>query len=223
MGFLYIVATPIGHLKDITLRALEVLKEVDLILAEDTRVTKKLLNYYQIKKPLERYQDFLSQKKWEKIKKELKKGKKIALVSDAGTPNIADPGFKLVSLVQKELKEVKVIPIPGASALIAALSVSGIKANQFTFLGYPPHKKRRKEFFEKIKNIEIRPLVIYEAPHRLQKTLKELSEIFGESYGVIIGHELTKFHEEIKKENLKEMINYFQGEKLKGEFVIIIP
>lgn len=222
MGILYVVATPLGNLKDITFRALETLKEVDLILAEDTRVTKKLLSRYSIIKPVKRYDENVGPKVYEEIKERLQRGQRIALVSDAGTPAISDPGARLVSHVRDQLSDVKIIPIPGPAALTVALSVAGINADQFTFLGYPPHKKGRQKFFSELKEIKIRPVVLYESPHRLAKTLNNLAEVFGEDHEIFIGRELTKIYEEVYKNSIKDALRYFQGEKQRGEFVIII-
>ncbi|MGC9611188.1 MAG: 16S rRNA (cytidine(1402)-2'-O)-methyltransferase [Minisyncoccia bacterium] len=222
-GNLYIVATPIGNLKDITLRAIETLKNADLILAEDTRVTKKLLNHFEISKPVWRYDEYANQTLYGKIKEFLLEGKNIALVTDAGTPTIADPGSKLTAFIQKELSEVKIIPIPGPSALIAALSAAGVNTNLFIFLGYPPQKKGRQTFFKELEEIKIRPIVFYESPHRVEKTFKALEENFGASYEIIVARELTKIYEEIWHGTAKDAQTYFQGEKTKGEFVIIIP
>ena len=223
MGILYIIATPIGNLKDITLRALEALKEVDLILAEDTRVTRKLLNHYSIRKPLKRYDEHVGRGVYDKIQDRLRKGERIALVSDAGTPGISDPGSRLVKFIQEELPDAKIIPVPGPSALIAALSASGVNADKFTFLGYPSHKKGRQTFFRKLKTIEIRPVVFYESPHRIEKALISLSEIFGEEHEIVVARELTKIHEEIFKGSVLEAQSHFQREKKRGEFVVIIP
>ncbi len=222
MNVLYIVSTPIGNLKDITLRAIETLKNVDVICAEDTRVTQKLLNHYDIKKPLLRCDAVKEIIIAEKIVSLLKDGKNVALVTDAGTPGISDPGARLVSYVNSQLSNVRIIPIPGPSALIVALSISGINANQFTFLGYPPHKKGRKTFFADLKNIETKPIVLYESPHRIAKTLLNLEETFGEEKEIIVCRELTKIHEEIFRGNIKKSQSHFQGEHLKGEFVIIL-
>lgn len=222
MGILNILATPIGNLKDITLRALEVLKDSDLILAEDTRMTKKLLAHYEINKSVRRYDEYAGERIYEEIKTRLKRGEKIALVTDAGTPGISDPGAKLVAFVQKELPQVKIVPIPGPSALITALSVSGLNADKFTFLGYPPHKKGRNTFFKGLKDIKIRPLVIYESPHRFRKALESLKEIFGGEAEIIVARELTKIYEEIFRGSVSEAINHFQGERTRGEFVLII-
>ena len=222
MPTLFIVATPIGNLEDITLRALRILKEVDLILAEDTRVTQKLLRQYEIKKPVLRYDEHVAERTHARVVSELEKGKSIALVSDAGTPGISDPGVRLAAYVQEHAPEVSIVPIPGPSAITTALSVAGISANEFTFLGYPPHKKGRKTFFESVRNIEIRPVVLYESPHRLQKTFAGIAEAMGEDTKLVVAKELTKMYEEIWHGSLKEAAAYFQKEKGKGEFVIIL-
>jgi 16S rRNA (cytidine1402-2'-O)-methyltransferase len=222
-GNLYIVATPIGNLKDITLRAIETLKNADLIIAEDTRVAKKLLNHFEISKPVWRYDEYANQTLYEKIKEILSEGKNIALITEAGTPAIADPGSKLTAFIQKEMPEVKIIPIPGPSALIAALSAAGVNADRFTFLGYPPHKKGRQTFFRELKEIKIRPIVFYESPHRVEKTFKALEENFGSDAEIIVAREITKIYEEVWHGNPKTALDYFQGEKKKGEFVVIIP
>jgi len=217
MGILYVVATPIGNLKDLTFRALETLKNVDFIITEKKKVAKKLLFYYQIQKPLINY------RQKEKILNLLKKGKNLAFITDAGTPNISDPGADLVSFLLKNILGIKIIPLPGPSALIAALSVSGISAHQFTFLGYPPSKKGRKKFFINLLSLA-KPVVFYESSHRLTKTLNSLKEILGEDYFLIIAHELTKINEEIFRGSLKEAENYFSSPlKRKGEFVLILP
>ena len=222
-GNLYIVATPIGNLKDITLRAIETLKSADLILAEDTRVTKKLLDRFEISKPVWRYDEYANKILYNKISEMLSEGKDIALVTDAGTPAIADPCSKLTAFIRKEMPETKIIPIPGPSALIAALSASGLNADQFTFLGYPPHKKGRQTFFRELKEIKVRPIVFYESPHRAEKAFKAIEETFGSETDIVVGRELTKIHEEIWHGTAKEAQSYFKGEKKKGEFVIIVP
>jgi len=223
MSILYIVATPIGNLKDITLRALEVLNEVDLILAEDTRLAKKLLSHYKIHKPIKRYDENIKEKIHPKIADYLLKDKKIALLSDAGTPVISDPGAKLIDYLLENISSLKVVPIPGASALTAALSVAGIVVNEFTFVGYPPRKKKRQKFFNQLKEIKIKPVVLYESPHRLEKTLKDLIEVFGNDSKIIIARELTKIYEEIFRGTIKQAKLYFVGNKVKGEFVVILP
>ncbi len=223
MGTLFIVGTPIGNLKDITLRALEVLKSVDLILAEDTRITKKLLSAYAIQRPVWRFDENAAEKSYTEVAERLRTGEQIALVTDAGTPGIADPGWRLVRFLQGELPDLKIIPIPGASAVAAALSVSGIPADHYTFLGYPPHKKGRKTFFTKLATFEIRPVVLYESPHRFQKTLTNLADVLGADAKIIVGRELTKMFEEIFHGGIADATQYFVGKKAKGEFVVIIP
>ncbi|OGZ43178.1 MAG: 16S rRNA (cytidine(1402)-2'-O)-methyltransferase [Candidatus Ryanbacteria bacterium RIFCSPHIGHO2_02_FULL_45_17b] len=222
MATLFIIATPIGNLEDITLRALRVLKEVDLVLAEDTRVTQKLLRRYEIKKPVERYDEHIAEHIHARIAEDLRQGKSIALVSDAGTPGISDPGARLVAYVREHVPDVSLVPIPGPSALITALSVAGVSADSFTFLGYPPHKKGRKTFFQNVRDIKVRPVVVYESPHRLQKTFTGVAETIGEDTNLIVVKELTKIYEEIWHGSVKEATSYFQKEKGKGEFVVII-
>ena len=208
MGNLYIVATPIGNLKDITLRALEVLKSVEIILAEDTRVTRKLLSHYGVHKPVLRY---LHGKNYECFQN-------IALVTDAGTPGISDPGLKLVRDLSRD--GFKIIPIPGASALSAIISASDIEISKFLFLGFPPHKKGRKTFFKKVAASDV-PVILFESPHRILKTLKELYEAAGERK-INVGRELTKIHEEIFRGTLSKAPAHFKGERERGEFVAII-
>ena len=223
LGRFYTIATPIGNLKDITLRAIETLKEVDVIFAEDTRVTKKLLSHYEISKPLFSYHEHSPQSVYEHALKLLNEGKNIALVTDAGTPGISDPGARLVSFVKSQMLNVKVVPIPGPSALIAALSVSGIYASEFTFLGYPPHKKGRQKFFNALKEIRVWPVVFYESTHRLQKTFEGLLAVMSGDNLIIVAKELTKLHEEIWSGPLKDASEHFRGERQKGEFIVIIP
>ena len=223
MGILYIVATPIGNLKDITLRALEVLKSADVIFAEDTRVTKKLLAHYAIQKPLERYDEHSHARACEKAKELLRQGKSVALVTDAGTPGIADPGTRLVLYVKSQLLNVSVVPIPGPSALTAALSVAGVGAEHFTFAGYPPHKKGRQTFFLGLHHATLRPIVLYESPHRLARTLGELGQVFGLDAEIVVARELTKIYEELFRGDIKTALVYFTGERGRGEFVLIIP
>lgn len=217
---LFIVATPIGNLKDITLRALEVLKEVDLILAEDTRHTLKLLSHFEIKKPLISYHQHSRLQKIKQIIELLKNGKNLALVSDAGTPGISDPCNKLIELVLKELPETQVIPIPGPSALAAILSVAGIETDKFLFLGFLPTKKHRKDFLQKIATSKY-PVIFYESPYRVLKTLKELS-VLSADFQVVVAKELTKVFEKIYRGSIKEIIEKIEREGIKGEYVIII-
>ena len=221
MTTLYIVATPIGNLKDITLRALEVLKSVDLILCEDTRVTQKLLLKYEIEKPLWSYHQHSRLNKIEQIINELSLGKNIALVSDAGTPGISDPGGILIQAIYEKLgNDVKIVPIPGPNAAISALSISGFPADNFRFLGFPPHKKGRKTFFEKISRIE-ETVVFYESKYRIEKTLLELEKTIGNRQ-IIVCRELTKQFETIYRGAAKECLEKLRKDKILGEFVIVI-
>ena len=216
-GNLYIVATPIGNLDDITLRALKILKEVDLIAAEDTRHTLKLLNHFEISKPLISYHRHNEEIKTEILIEKLQQGQNIALVSDAGTPGICDPGEEVIKRCIKE--EINIIPIPGACAMINAVICSGINTKEFSFLGFLPlNKKLRKEKLEKIKNSKD-TIIIYEAPHKLKTTLKDLEGIL-ENRQVVLARELTKIHEEFIRGNIKELIE--KAEELKGEMIIII-
>jgi 16S rRNA (cytidine1402-2'-O)-methyltransferase len=213
MGKLYIIATPIGNLKDVTLRALEILKEVDLILCEDTRVTKKLLEHYHLENSVESYHQHSKLNKVEKIKELLKQGKNLALVSDSGTPGISDPGNKLI----KEVKGVvEIIPVPGPNAAISAASVSGFPMDKFVFMGFPPHKNKRRKFFQEVAEAKY-PVILYESPHRIIKTLKELVG-FGE-FEVIVARELTKKFETIYRGKISEIIPKVEP---RGEFVIVI-
>lgn len=216
-GKLYIVATPIGNLEDITIRALNTLKEVDLIAAEDTRHTLKLLNHYEITKPLISYHRHNEDTKKEVLIEKLKNGENIALVSDAGTPGICDPGEEVIKQAIKE--KIEIIPIPGACAFVNALICSGIDTKEFTFLGFLPlNKKLRKEKLEDIKK-ETKTTIIYEAPHKLKTTLEDLREVL-EDRQIVIARELTKIHEEFIRGTVEEIIS--KTENLKGEFVIII-
>ncbi|OGZ42258.1 MAG: 16S rRNA (cytidine(1402)-2'-O)-methyltransferase [Candidatus Ryanbacteria bacterium RIFCSPHIGHO2_02_FULL_45_43] len=220
---LYVVATPIGNLKDITFRAIEILRNVDVIACEDTRVTKKLLSHYSISKPLISYREQVHHTVSRKILSLLKKGKSIALVTDAGTPGISDPGTRLVSDALNA--GFPVVSLPGPSAITAALSVSGVNADRFVFLGFPPHKKGRTAFFGKMKEFTI-PMVLYESPHRLYRTLRDLEAFLGLDREVVIVKEVTKIYEKIIRGKIPEVIetllkinNYH---KTRGEFVIII-
>ena len=216
-GNLYVVATPIGNLEDITLRAIKTLKEVDLIAAEDTRHTLKLLNHLEITKPMISYHRHNEEIRCENLIKELKEGKNIALVSDAGTPGICDPGEEIIKKCIEE--DIKVIPLPGACAMINALIASGISTKEFSFLGFLPlNKKNRKEKIEEIKNSN-KTIIIYEAPHKLKNTLNDLSSIL-EDRKIVLARELTKIHEEYIRGTINELIE--NAENLKGEIVLII-
>lgn len=217
MGKLYIVATPIGNLEDITLRAINVLKNVDLIAAEDTRHTLKLLNHFEISKPLISNHRHNEDEKTNILIEKLKEGLDIALVSDAGTPGICDPGEAIIKKCIEE--QIEVIPIPGACAMINALIASGIDTKEFIFLGFLPlNKKTRKEKLEQIKASK-KTIILYEAPHKLLSTLKDLKEIL-ENRQVVLARELTKIHEEFIRGNIEEIIKV--SENLKGEMVLII-
>lgn len=216
-GKIYLVATPIGNLEDITLRALRVLKEVDLIAAEDTRNTLKLLNHFEISKPLISYHRHNEEVKVDNLIEKAKQGQNIAVVSDAGTPGISDPGEVIVKEAIKE--NIEVIPIPGACAAINALIASGLDTTQFAFFGFLPlNKKLRKEKLEEIKN-EQKTIIIYEAPHKLTNTLQDLKQIV-ENRKIVLARELTKIHEEFIRGNIDEVIS--KTDNLKGEMIILI-
>ena len=216
-GKLYIVATPIGNLEDITLRALNILREVDLIAAEDTRQTLKLLNHFEITKPLISYHRHNEEIKSDVLIEKIKKGENIALVSDAGTPGICDPGE---SVIKKAIEEnIEVIPIPGACAMINALIASGVETKEFCFLGFLPlNKKLRKEKLEEIKKAN-KTTIIYEAPHKMKATLEDLKEII-ENRKVVLARELTKIHEQFIRGNIEELLNKIDD--LKGEMILIL-
>lgn len=221
MSILYIIATPIGNLEDVTFRALRVLKEVDLILCEDTRVTSKLLAKYDIRKTLQSYHQHSKLAKVERILDVLAEGKSIALVSDAGTPGISDPGGLLVEEVVKRFGgKAKIIPIPGANAALSALSVSGFPTDRFIFLGFPPHKKGRKTFFDEIAARE-ETQVFYESKHRIEKALVELVERLGDR-PIIVARELTKQFETIYRGTAAECLAQLRADKILGEFVVVV-
>lgn len=223
IGTLYVVATPIGNLEDITLRALRVLKEVDYILCEDTRTTKNLLDKYDIHTKTMSYHAHTSGDKESSIINLLKAGENLALVSDAGTPCISDPGVLLVSNIRKELgSEAKISPIPGPSAVISALSASGISSAEFIFLGFLPHKKGRQKIFKEI-STSSKVIVFYESPHRILKTLESLNSYIPQNK-IMIAREITKQFEEFPSGTASELLAYFEQnkEKQKGEFVVIV-
>ena len=216
-GKLYIVATPIGNLEDITLRALRILKDVDIIAAEDTRQTLKLLNHFEISKPLMSYHRHNEEIKSSILIEKLKKGNNIALVSDAGTPGICDPGEEII---KKSIEEqIEVIPIPGPCAMVNALIASGVDTKEFCFLGFIPlNKKLRKEKIEEIKNAE-KTIIIYEAPHKMKNTLGDLKDILKDRK-VVLARELTKVHEEFIRKDIEELLAIVDN--LKGEMILII-
>ena len=217
-GSLYIVSTPIGNLKDITLRAIETLKEVDFIICEDTRVTSILLKHYDIHKELVSMNAQTETKKIPHLIERINNGEKCAIVSDAGTPAISDPGVRLISEAIKE--EIEIIPIPGASALITALAISGLPTDSFVFEGFLPLKKGRSTKLKEL-STEERTIILYESTYRIEKLLKELNEIMPERY-VVICRELTKKFEEVRRGFPKELLQNFDESINKGEFVVII-
>lgn len=216
---LYLVPTPIGNLKDITLRALEVLKEVDLILAEDTRNTSNLLNHYNITKPLSPYHQHNEYKVLQHLVSQLIEGKNIALVTDAGTPGISDPAFLLVRECIRV--GVKVESLPGATAFVPALVNSGIPSNRFCFEGFLPVKKGRQTLLKQLSEEE-RTLIFYESPVRLVRTLEDLVTYFGEERLCAVSRELTKLYEENTRGTLREVCDYYKQKPVKGEIVIVV-
>jgi len=220
MSNLYIVATPIGNLKDISKRAQEILASVDIILCEDTRVTQKLLSYLSIKKILISYHQHSKLNQVEKIIQYLEDGKNIALVSDAGTPGISDPGNMLVNEVAQKLKDVKIIAIPGPNAMVSAASISGFAMDRFVFLGFPPVKNKRQKFFKEMLTYEI-PVIFYESCHRILKTLGEIEKI-NQEIQIVVCRELTKQFETIHRGKIGEVINALKNDKIKGEFTVVL-
>lgn len=223
MGLLSIVATPIGNLEDITLRGLRILKEADYILCEDTRVTGKLLKRYEIEAELKRYDAHASERVHEQVLSDLKNGKHVALVSDAGTPGVSDPGVLLIEQAREHGIGLEVIP--GPSAVTAAFSIAGLTGNQFTFLGFVPQKKGRATFFKSLPEYD-QPVIFFESTHRIMKTLSALVEISGGSpidWTIVVARELTKLHEEVVKGSPVEVQDYFLNHQdhQKGEFVVI--
>ena len=219
-GTLYVVATPIGNLEDITFRAVRILGEVDRIACEDTRHTRKLLDRYGIAKPLVSYHEHNEQSRSDELLQELKAGRNIALVSDAGTPLIADPGYRLVRKAREQ--GVPVIPVPGPSAMLAALSASGLATDQFVFLGFLPAKKaQRRKLLEEMKTSRA-TLVFYEAPHRIAESLNDLADILGDR-PIVLARELTKVHEEFLEGTAAQVRNSLaEGPPSKGEFTLLI-
>lgn len=221
-GILYIVATPIGNLSDITIRAVEILKKVDAVLAEDTRHTKKLFDHYEIDSPLVAFHEHNENEKVDYILAQIGSGKSLALVSDAGTPLISDPGYNLVLEAKKN--GISVVPIPGPSALIAALSSSGIESNNFTFFGFLPSKQSARLKLLKTKKSLNETIIFYESPKRILAALMDMLEVFGEKRQVCLAKEITKSFETILNDNLVNLIEYLTSDSShqKGEFVIII-
>jgi len=227
MATLYIVATPIGNLSELSLRAIETLKGVDLILCEDTRVTRKLLAHYQIKTPVLSYHQHRELRKVEYIIKLLKEDKNFALVSDAGTPGISDPGNKLVEKAIESLGDrVKIVPVSGPSAITAAASISGFPMDKFIFMGFPPAKKKRGKFFKEIVNSKY-PVIFYESPYRIIKTLNELKDSLIchgriNAFKIVVCRELTKKFETVYRGTIEETLKQLGKSKVKGEFVVVV-
>jgi len=221
-GTLFIVATPIGNLDDITFRAVETLKSVDLVLAEDTRHSQKILNHFNIKTPVSAFHDYNEREKCNTVVDKLKQGDSIALISDAGTPLISDPGYILVSAAKKN--SVNVVPIPGPSALITALSASGIPSDRFSFFGFLPSKQNAR--IKTLKTFASRPetIIVYESPKRIMATLTDMLFVFGEEREVCLAKELTKTFETILTTNITNLIDYISADPghQKGEFVLLI-
>lgn len=219
MSKLYLIPTPIGNLEDITLRALRILKEVDLVLAEDTRTSKPLMKHFEITTPLQSHHLFNEHAKVEEVVNQIKSGVTIALITDAGTPGISDPGFLLVRECIKNAIEVETLP--GATAFVPALVNSGLPSERFCFEGFLPHKKGRQTKLESLV-CEERTMIFYESPHRLIKTLTSFCEYFGKERKASISRELTKMFEENKRGSLEELIAYFSSKSIKGEIVIVV-
>jgi 16S rRNA (cytidine1402-2'-O)-methyltransferase len=218
-GQLFIVATPIGNLGDLSPRALEVLKSVDVVLAEDTRVTGNLLHHFEIITPMKSYHQHSGAFRVEEIRELLEMGKNIALVSDAGTPGISDPGNMLIAELTRHDKQVIILPVPGPSAVAAALSVSGFPTERFLFLGFPPHKNKRQKFFHEVAESEY-TTVFYESSHRIKKCLLELKEVLAPERKLCVCRELTKQFESVYRGTIDEIVAMNIPEK--GEFVVVI-
>jgi len=216
---LYLVPTPIGNLGDITLRALEILKSVDVILSEDTRTSGFLLRHYEIQKPLQSFHNFNEHKILSSLIQRLKDGETMALVSDAGTPGISDPGFLIVRACLQA--GIKIECLPGPTAFVPALLKSGLPADRFAFEGFLPHKKGRQTMLKKLANEE-RTLIFYESPHRLMKTLEQLKEYFGGERQASVSRELTKKFEETANGSIDELIEHFKVKDVKGEIVLVV-
>lgn len=226
---LYIVATPIGNLEDITLRALRVLKEVDFVLSEDTRVTKKLLNHYEIDTPTISFHEHSDEKQYQRILDILAEGKDLALVTDAGTPGISDPGPRLINFLREkegagEIDGLKIVPVPGASSLSTAISASGVHANDFYFAGFIPKKKGKQTFLKSLEewSKNFGAVIFFESGHRILKTVLGIKEFYPEAK-ITLDKELTKIHETIISGSCDEIIAFLEDEKhTKGEFVVIV-
>ena len=219
MSKLILIPTPIGNLDDITLRAIECIKDVDLILCEDTRRSLKLMNHLEIKKPLKSFHKFNEHSTVEKIIFEIQSGIKVGLISDAGTPSISDPGYLIVKMCIDNNIDVECLP--GPTALIPALAISGLPSERFTFEGFLPVKKGRKTRLQEL-SLEKRTMIFYESPYKLYKTLKDFYDFFGPDREISISKELTKIFENTKRGKIKDFLDSYENKKLKGEFVIVV-
>lgn len=221
-GTLYVVATPIGNMEDITLRALRILAEVDYVLCEDTRVTGNLLKHHGIKTPLKRYDAHTSEQAHAAIIEDIEAGKGIALVSDAGTPGVSDPGVFLIEKL-RELGGIRIDAVPGPSAVTAAFSIAGLAGNQFSFLGFVPQKKGRQTFFTELQQYD-HPVIFFESPHRIMKTLEALAGTLTPETKVLVAREITKLFEELVSGSAEGVLTYFieHPDKVRGEFVVLV-
>jgi len=219
MSKLILIPTPIGNLDDITLRAIECIKDADLILCEDTRRSLKLMNHLEIKKPLKSFHKFNEHSMVEKIVIEIQSGIKVGLISDAGTPSISDPGYLIVKMCIDNKIDVECLP--GPTALIPALAISGLPSERFTFEGFLPVKKGRKTRLQEL-SLEKRTMIFYESPYKLYKTLKDFYDFFGPDREISISKELTKIFENTKRGRIRDIIDTYENKKLKGEFVIVV-
>jgi len=218
-GVLYFVPTPIGNLEDITFRAIKVLKEVDYILCEDTRTSSILLNHYQISKSLKSYHQHNEHYQTEKVIQDLKNGHNIAIITDAGTPGISDPGYLLAKAGREN--DIDMICLPGATAFVPALVVSGFPNHDFYFAGFLPHKKGRQTRLKQLSE-EKKTIILYESPHKINTTLKQIRDFFGEEILISLSREISKKFEETKRGTILELIEFSENKKLKGEIVIVI-
>lgn len=222
MSLLYVVATPIGNLDDFSPRAMQALSEAQLVLCEDTRMTRKLLTHFDLKTPYTSYHEYTGPAKIRQLVDRIASGETMALVSDAGTPGISDPGAAFVSaLVREAGDQVKIVPIPGPSAAIALLSASGLYADRYVFHGFPPHKKGRMSFWKTVADEE-RTSVFYESPHRVEKAIQELAPLCRADRKIVIGRELTKVYESVRYGTMGDAAGLLAAEPIKGEYVIAI-
>jgi 16S rRNA (cytidine1402-2'-O)-methyltransferase len=219
-GVLYVVGTPIGNLEDITLRALRLLKEADLIACEDTRQSRKLLDHYAISKPLVSYHEHNEQQRAQELLQRLAEGKNIALISDAGMPGISDPGYRVVKLAVE--RGIPVIPVPGPSAVITALAASGLATDEFGFRGFLPAKAgQRRTALEELRSI-LHTVIMYEAPHRIVEALEDVVQVLGPKRPVVVARELTKMHEEFIRGTAEEVLHILRGREVRGEITLLI-